>query len=254
MSGDIKVETAVQSGSQPMVGEVTGKFQLSQEEREVAAEGRETRACGVPGIGVVLIAAPPKEAQLTFRTNAIGKGAERSDKDNAYEALARAAIVWPAMAELDKELDRTRKYMALIQIGSEAADLAGMDADKIDAGNIGHATGRFQLASEEFDTMRDKNEGIDLQPCSVPGVGVVVLWPATRPNQQRFRKKTMGKDQAKFDRGQALAELGKGSVLWPPVDELEEEVETKRRHLAWVQLGAAAAALAGMATEAIEGN
>jgi hypothetical protein len=254
MSGDINMETAVQSGSQPMVGEVTGKFQLSQEERETIAAGRETRACGVPGIGVVLITLPSKDDQLSFRTNAMGKGVERHDKDNAFEALARASIIWPPLKDLDAELDQTRKYMALIQIGAEASQLAGMDTDKVDRRSAPQVEGRFKTTAEALDKLFDENEGLDLQTCLVPGVGVVVLWPASRPNQQRFRKKTMGKDVAKYDRAQALAELGRCSVIWPPVPELDEEIALKRRHLAWVQLGAEASALAGMATEAIEGN
>lgn len=114
--------------------------------------------------------------------------------------------------------------------------------------------GRFQLSKEEFEAVQAENDDLDLMTVGVKGLGVVVLKPATRPVQNRFMERILGAKSDKHKKHQVLEELARCSVAWPSVEDLEAEIDRKRKYMAWVDLGNQAAKVAGLDVEEIEGN
>lgn len=114
--------------------------------------------------------------------------------------------------------------------------------------------GKFQLSPDKLAELKDQNSGLDLLTVGVPGIGVVVLAPAASGDARRFRKRTMGKEAVKYSRDDCFEELARCSIVWPTVEELDAELEAKRKTLAWIEIGNHAAALAGLDVEKLEGN
>lgn len=119
---------------------------------------------------------------------------------------------------------------------------------------VAKVRGRFQLTQEEFNSIQRQYPELDLLKVGVDGIGVVVLKAADRGDYKRFSKKTLGKNAAKYDRDDVYEELARCGVAWPPVDELEHEIDAKRKWGAWSSLGAHVARLGGIDSEEIEGN
>ena len=131
-----------------------------------------------------------------------------------------------------------------------------MEKNEYRAAPLPMVNGRFKLTQEELEVVKLEHEGLETLVVGVPGIGVVVLIPASRGSQRRFMDKTMGsaKTVDKTKRFEAFEELARVSVAWPPIEELEAEIDAKRKYMAWVDLGGYAAKLAGMNTDELEGN
>lgn len=116
--------------------------------------------------------------------------------------------------------------------------------------------GKFQLSQEQYEELKATHDGLETLVVGVPHIGVVVLIPASRGDQRRFMDKTMGNQKTveRTKRFEAFEELARVSLAWPTVDELDAEIETKRKYMAWIELGTHAAKLAGLNTDELEGN
>ena len=109
---------------------------------------------------------------------------------------------------------------------------------------------RFQLSEEQFAELATNDPDVKLLKVGVKGIGVVVIKPPSRGDFRRFSKK-LGKGS---DDPDTLEELARCCVVWPSLDDLEKEIEKRRKYGAWVGLGNQAGKLSGLITEEIEGN
>jgi len=124
--------------------------------------------------------------------------------------------------------------------------------DAKDAGKTRQVEGKFQLTVEQYNAIKDEYPDLDTRVIGVPGIGKVVIIPPAAGDQRRFRQKIDPK--ARGTRSDALEELARVSVVWPSVQELDREIERRRKGLAWPEIGSHAAELAGFSTEQLEGN
>lgn len=109
---------------------------------------------------------------------------------------------------------------------------------------------KFALSQDEFDQIQAKDPDVDLLKVGIKGIGVVVLKPPSRGDVTRFTKKM----ERGTDTSEAKEELARSCVAWPRLEELDTEIDKRRKYGAWLGLANEAAKLSGIVLDDIEGN